>query len=312
MNPHARLGPGLTVRRGFTLIEITVVIALIAVLIALLLPAVSAAREAARRASCVNNLEQLNLALQLYEQAQRVLPPGVVDAAGPIKHLPAGYHMSWITQILPFLEQKAADRLLVRNLGVYHPANATVRTHQIETLLCPSEYQSAAAPLGPAQTSYAGCTGGAETPIDLDNNGVLYLNSAVRYEDITDGTSETIVLSEKWLRGPDLGWMSGTRATLRDTGHTPNATLFVATPAGVPFWSPELPAATNQFRLGGSMPTPKDAQYRVGGFGSRHPGGANFALGDGSVRFLKTTIKPSVFAALGNRHDEELISADSY
>ncbi|MDE2505729.1 MAG: DUF1559 domain-containing protein, partial [Planctomycetota bacterium] len=128
----------------------------------------------------------------------------------------------------------------------------------------------------------------------------------------TDGTSETILLGEKCLRGPDLGWMSGTRATLRDTGHTPNTTLFVATPAGVPFWSTELPAARNQLPIVGSMPTPADAQYRVGGYGSRHPGGANCAMGDGSVRFLKSSIKPSVFAALGNRHDEELIGADSY
>src|SRR5689334_12018810 len=91
---------------GFTLIELLVVIAIIAVLIALLLPAVQAAREAARRVQCVNNLMQLSVAVQNYESAHEVLPPGVINPTGPIQNSAKGYHVGWMVQILPFIEQK--------------------------------------------------------------------------------------------------------------------------------------------------------------------------------------------------------------
>src|SRR3981189_1063062 len=95
-------------RRGFPLIELLVVIAIIAVLIALLLPAVQAAREAARRVQCVNNLVQVGGAIQNYESPYEVLPPGVVTPAGPILNIPKGQHLSWMIQILPFIEQANA------------------------------------------------------------------------------------------------------------------------------------------------------------------------------------------------------------
>ena len=91
---------------GFTLIELLVVIAIISVLIALLLPAVQAAREAARRAQCCNNLMQLGIALQDYESAHEMLPPGVVNQTGPILDQPKGYHFGWLVQILPYCELK--------------------------------------------------------------------------------------------------------------------------------------------------------------------------------------------------------------
>ena len=93
-------------RRGFTLIELLVVIAIISVLIALLLPAVQSAREAARRAQCCNNLMQLGMALQNYEAAYERLPPGVVNDSDPVLDQAKGYHFGWLTQILPFFEQK--------------------------------------------------------------------------------------------------------------------------------------------------------------------------------------------------------------
>src|SRR3954451_14542119 len=95
---------------GFTLIELLVVIAIISVLIALLLPAVQAAREAARRVQCVNNLMQLGIALHNYESSYEMLPPGSVNPTGPIVNLPRGYHVSWMVQLLPFIEQKSMAR----------------------------------------------------------------------------------------------------------------------------------------------------------------------------------------------------------
>ncbi len=90
---------------AFTLVELLVVIAIIGILIALLLPAVQSAREAARRASCMNNLTQLGLALSNYEMANGALPPGTTESKGPIHNIAQGVHISWLVQILPFIEE---------------------------------------------------------------------------------------------------------------------------------------------------------------------------------------------------------------
>src|SRR5512134_266205 len=89
--------------RAFTLVELLVVIAIIGILIALLLPAVQAAREAARRSQCTNNLSQIGIALHLYESAHGQFPAGVINDKGPVRSEPIGHHMSWLTQILPYI-----------------------------------------------------------------------------------------------------------------------------------------------------------------------------------------------------------------
>jgi len=277
-------------RRGFTLIELLVVIAIIAVLVALLLPAVQQAREAARRTQCKNNLVQIGLALHNYEMAHECLPPGSVDPNRPIRNEAKGFHVGWIVQILPHLDQlNTFDRFKIE-AGVYAPVNDASRGVRISSLLCPSN--STAFGGGSAgMTTYAGCHHDAEAPIDIDNNGVLFLNSKVRYRDIRDGASNTIFVGEHSDIDP-LGWASGTRSTLRNTGGPPSS-------GG---WTQgKYQNAAVEGAKGADA-----AVLAVGGFSSPHVGGAHFLIGDGSVKFISQNISGPIFTGLGNRAGGEL------
>jgi prepilin-type N-terminal cleavage/methylation domain-containing protein/prepilin-type processing-associated H-X9-DG protein len=291
-------------RRGaFTLIELLIVVGIIAVLIALLLPAIQSAREQARRAQCVNNLLQLGLAMANYTSTHSVLPPGVVDGKGPILNAPSGYHHGWAVQILPFIGQNNIYNNFNLKDSVYAPSNMTARDVQVATFLCPSD-----AATGPI--SYAGCHHDVEAPIAADNHGVLYLNSHVRFEDITDGPAQTILLGELRRGGAaTLGWASGTSSTLRNAGHPLNDpssldALFKNTPQ---LSDAERFAAVTQMAEDGALPI-----GFVGGFTSFHPLGSNFLFCDGSVRFLRTSIDLRVFRLLGHRADGEPISDDAF
>jgi prepilin-type N-terminal cleavage/methylation domain-containing protein/prepilin-type processing-associated H-X9-DG protein len=295
-------------RFGFTLIELLVVIAIIAVLIALLLPAVQAAREAARRCQCINNLMQIGIGLQNYQVSHEVLPPGTINDKGPIVAVPQGYHYSWIVQILPYVDQKNLQKKFDFQVGVYDVKHETARSFVLNSFLCPSESRGFNGNTGGsgqflATTSYMGVHHDVEAPIDVTNNGVFFLNSSVRVEDIEDGASNTLFVGESKHLKPDLGWASGTRATLRNGGWgvNYNAKLAPATAAG------PIAGASGSPPAGGQPPVEP-----VGGFSSNHAGGSNFAFGDGSVRFLKTTIQSATFEKLCNRHDGDVVSGDSY
>ena len=283
-------------RPGFTLIELLVVIAIIAILIALLLPAVQQAREAARRTQCRNHLMQLIIAVHNYEMAFEMLPPGSVNETGPIKSVKQGYHFGWIPQILPYIEEGNVYRNLDFTVSVYHANNDAAYNHAIPTLRCGSDN-------GNGQISnYAGCHHDVEAPIDTDNNGVLFLNSSIRYEAIPDGSSYTIFIGEKVVELDDLGWASGTRATLRNTGTAINSMLPMPAPA---FVLPDEPGDGEEKAMPEDLDDP--ALLLVGGFSSRHAGGAQFAFGDGSVRFLSENIAPGVYQALGHRADGQMV-----
>jgi prepilin-type N-terminal cleavage/methylation domain-containing protein len=276
----------LTARRGFTLIELLVVIAIIAILVALLLPAVQAVREAARKSQCQNHLSQLSIALANYEMAFEVLPPGSINPTGPILSEPMGYHVSWIVQILPQIDEGNAWRKFDFAAGAYDPANAEVRGYEIDVLRCPSSPEGNHP--GVAETNYAGCHHEVEAPIAEDNHGLLFLNSRIAFEDVPDGRTHTILIGEKLFEGDVLGWVSGTRATLRNTGEPINTD-------------------TDARRTSGRPSSPSSAPANeVGGFSSFHPGGAQFGMGDGRVKFMSENIDPTLYGRLGHRADGEL------
>ena len=137
--------------RGFTLIELLVVIAIIAILMGQLLPAVQQAREVARRTQCKNNLMQIGIALHNYEMAFEMLPPGVVDVAGPIRNLETGYQIGWQVQVLPVMEQSMLFSMIDFSQGAYAVANTPVRTSRIVAFRCPSD------PAPPLVAAGGGC-----------------------------------------------------------------------------------------------------------------------------------------------------------
>ena len=273
-------------RRGFTLIELLVVIAIIAILIALLLPAVQQAREAARRTQCKNNLMQLGIAMHTYEMAFEMMPSGTVNLTGPIRNLEEGYHMSWLVQLLPAMEQAGLFGNVNFNESVYAPVNAGPRAVAIAAFQCPSDNRQSV-----GASSYAGCFGGDDVAIDMNNNGLLFLNSGMGYQEIRDGASNTILAGEKIVPAglKDPGWMSGTMSTLRNTG--------VAINTG---WDIGGPRTT---RGGPIAPMPAPSDTATSGYSSQHTGGAQFVFADGSVRFLSENIDLKTYSHLGNRED---------
>jgi prepilin-type N-terminal cleavage/methylation domain-containing protein/prepilin-type processing-associated H-X9-DG protein len=285
-------------QRGFTLIELLVVIAIIAILIALLLPAVQQAREAARRTQCKNNLAQMTIAMHNYQSSFSVLPPGVVNETGPIINEAVGYHMSWLVQLLSVIDQGPLFKTIDFGEGVYGAANDAVRHSQVPVWHCPSNWNSSAV-VNADFSSYAGVTGGFDVPTDVDNGGLLFLNSSVAYKEIRDGASNTIMIGERRQDdapgGIDLGWMSGTCATLRNSGVVINI--------------------KNEQGYGAVYGSGADSDENdsptvdlaTGGFSSFHTGGAQFALADGSVRFISENIDKQVFSDLGEREDGHMI-----
>jgi prepilin-type N-terminal cleavage/methylation domain-containing protein len=277
-------------RRGFTLVELLVVIAIISILVSLMLPAVQATRETARRCSCQNNLIQLGLALHNYEFAHQSLPPGVNNPDGPIQSIPVGKDVGWIVQTLPYLESTTIFDHFDQDAGAYADANVEVRKLPLEFLECPSQWEPFTDNNGvAARSSYVGIHHNQEIPIDDDNNGLLFLNSAVRYVDILDGSSRTLLLSEA-LTDPQeaLGWVSGTRATLRNT-----STIDTRRLKNLAHSPDEEDAAT-------------PAATHVGGLSSAHPGGIVATFADGSTRFVSDGIDAGVLRQIGARADGEL------
>jgi type II secretory pathway pseudopilin PulG len=268
------------------LVELLVVITIIGILMAMMLPAVMGAREAARRMTCLNNLFQIGVALNNYQSAHEMLPPGTTDKQGPVHNTTQGYKMSWTVPLLPYLDENLLYQKIDRSVGVYDTKNDNVRGISLSVFICPS-----ADPVlvgQPPVSNYVGCQNDVEAPIDSDNHGVLFLNSHITPNDITDGVSHTIFVGEKVTEPENLSWMSGTRATLRNAGSPPQ-------------WEAPIPKAANP---------PKKSDLWVGGFSSDHPQICNYLFGDGRTDSLSDCIDMKILQQLANRADGKLLEHD--
>ena len=300
---------------GFTLVELLVVIAVIGILIALLLPAVQAAREAARRMQCTNHLKQIGLALHNYESSHKVFPYGTLDEAT------TGYHKrcTWFQQVWPYMElQPAYDQYAAWDGQWVMDTPVSIKDMVVPMFVCPTD------PLAPGfggggglrsggygfQGNYVGCTGDDYIKInrpgysnyDLHKmNGMFFANSAVRIGHVQDGTSKTLMVAEVKVRKPKSNgwgegggyWGGGQHAAFGfTTMEPPNSTVSDRVYSCNDSTSPECT-------------TVGDDINKVVLARSKHPGGVNAAMVDGSVHFFDEAIDYLVWKGLGTRKGKE-------
>lgn len=291
---------------GFTLVELLVVVAVIGILIGLLLPAVQAAREASRRMTCSSHLRQIALAMQLYDQSTRRLPPAQ-----------QGGLTSAFVAILPYLEQGAAHDLYDFNKHARDMHNRRVVDQRIHVYLCPSmaiprEVPDTDANEYGAPGSYAVSTGtnhpqfpvDFETKAPLHNGAIVHPNAGwTSVSQITqlDGTTNTFLLGEMNYGFNNYTYGGATaRRDMIKWGENRWAVGYWASNLG----STYLPFNTK--RCAGSVPS-SDCQELLT-FRSDHPHGANFAFVDGSVRFVPETTDPAVMNGLATRNGKEAVT----
>ncbi len=224
---------------------------------------------------------QLGIATHNFEFAYEHLPAGTINPTGPIRTEEKGQHVGYLVALLPYVDQSGIADNFDSAAGTYAAVNAPARQQIIDTFLCPSFPVASNVDHSSGHANYAGCYNDDEVPIDDDNNGLLFRNSKVRYSDIRDGSSNTILIGETVPTDSSLGWASGTRATLRNVSQ----------------WQGSVWWQINQMGFSEREAT------EVGGFGSLHQGGGNFLMASGAVVFLTETIDPIYYANLANRAD---------
>jgi prepilin-type N-terminal cleavage/methylation domain-containing protein/prepilin-type processing-associated H-X9-DG protein len=310
---------------GFTLIELLVVIAIIAVLIALLVPAVQKVREAANRAACLNNLKQLALATHNHHDARKQFPTGLHMGVNMGGGRYAG-GTSWMVELLPYIEQdnlqKKWDRNDFRNnvAGDIHSTTAQV----IQIHRCPSDqmneryYFNSVVPEARgyyAIGTYCGNAGKRSYgPQDVTRDGIFALDSSVRIADVRDGTSNTFLFGERSHRDAEYDRISVIWPSLNplaDVGEWGN--VVAAGLNGGPLVTLTLSSAVKinyQVPTGTPVGDVTVRNDRLCAFGSSHPGGANFAFADASVRFVNESLPLTALQALSTRAGAEVVTGD--
>jgi prepilin-type N-terminal cleavage/methylation domain-containing protein len=311
-------------RRGFTLIELLVVIAIIAILIGLLLPAVQKIREAANRMKCTNNLKQLGLGLHNFQAQHGYFPPGAIhyDPANPnavayvqIKQkfgiTAAAVNHSWTPFILPFIEQDNVAKLYNFNEDWKSTANQQARETLLKIFLCPSapggdrycqkvvsgvNIRAASTDYAPNNAYGAALESAGFADVAVNRAGILQVNQSWSIADIRDGTSNTAILSE--CAGRPQHWRHGK--------------MHSATSGSDGGWADR----DNEYITHGSMPEPSVDDpgpchtncHNGNEVYAFHPGGANHALADGSVRYIRASLDMRLFVKLLTRSGEDIVT----
>lgn len=308
--------------RGFTLIELLVVIGIIAVLVALLLPAVQQAREAARMTQCRNNLKQLGLAFHNYHDTHSSLPNG----SHPTPTYPGGgYHMGWAPKLFSYIDESTRYAAMKdfspnpiselapwRVQGPPHNGDSEV-WGPVPVLSCPASPLGNRSPdivvegfpwiVGQGALHYRGCAGRIEDVVNPSvpndyryaDTGTIYPHSNIKFRDIIDGTSNTILLGES---SSSLGWRDVIKSGW----------------GGIQPWTWGIYWYEDERRL---IIDSKNIQFPINyqrDFGinhtpytSYHAGGAHFLLCDGSVRFTSENIDLGLLKSLGTRGGQEVV-----
>ena len=298
-------------RLGFTLVELLVVIAVIGILIALLLPAVQAAREAARRMSCTNNLKQIGLAVHNFESAAKRLPPGAVW------HPSRAKHGSIFVHLLPYMEESNLyDSFDFTKASIddakFPGTDRLIGETVLSTLVCPSDSHPDHY-FGLAAHNYAASRGPtavyanpdcfcdhswkhlAEAPLDHPSNFAgpfTRVGTLIRLADVTDGLSNTIFFGEvrpQCSEHARNGWA---------TSNNGNGYCTTLVPINFDTCDDSSPDPCHQSR---------NWNTEVG-FKSPHAGGANFLLGDGSVRFIGEDLDHKLYQMLGGKQDGGVVT----
>jgi prepilin-type N-terminal cleavage/methylation domain-containing protein/prepilin-type processing-associated H-X9-DG protein len=315
-------------RSAFTLIELLVVIAIIAILIALLVPAVQKVREAAARIQCTNNLKQIGLALHNYESSNKRFPSShwrrawAADPTNPQGH----FRWSCLAQLTPFVEQDGIYRSLDMSVPLYgggtiqpqaipFPQNRPTLAVVIPLFMCPSDGMHTVKPdHGP--TNYVACVGSNADGDSALGNGLFFQNSAVKMAEVGDGLSNTVAFSESTLGagGPNQTASGGDvnlyyKQVTTSVADCAASTTLVADRGFL--W------ADGNYNCGlynhilppnsSVMDCVKHSNPAIKTARSRHPGGVNVLLGDGSVRFLQNGVNLAMWQALGTRAGGEVV-----
>jgi prepilin-type N-terminal cleavage/methylation domain-containing protein len=318
---------------GFTLVELLVVIAIIATLVGLLLPAVQGAREAARRTQCLNNLKQMGLALHLFHETNRRLPPAFATKETPgnvnwrsLPQTPGFFEPGWsfFVSILPFIEEDALFKQLNLSLPIMDPANVAARSQAalVSLYVCPSDTgprlvdvrdfgpsSSAVALSGDGTvitlapvSSYAGLIGTNDHEHNGAFDGVFFRNGRLKLGQISDGTSKTICIGERMSRMAEATWLGS--ITGSEVVHADGWWQRLGYPTRSHNYRPANCQITCHIRSSGpNLPTNSPS-----GFFSPHTGGCNFLNVDTSVRLISDDVDLTIFRALATRAGGEAVA----